>query len=133
VSTSTSKEADAIIGKRFGIATGFFGLLGLVGIDQMPTILRSLQNATPAGDAVNDYDTEPPLLARMIAENRLGRKSIEALAASLIRAPLRSHPVRMIAMDLRANPAPDGSAPLPRAPHWEFQRPCIEDADEICL
>ena len=70
------EEADAVMGKPFGIpSTGIFGLLGLVGIDLMPTILRSLQNATPAGDAVNDYDAEPPLLARMIAENRLGRKS----------------------------------------------------------
>ncbi|QPB21894.1 3-hydroxyacyl-CoA dehydrogenase/enoyl-CoA hydratase family protein [Rhizobium sp. 007] len=70
------EEADAIIGKPFGIpSTGIFGLLDLVGIDLMPTILRSLQNATPAGDAVRDYDAEPPLVARMIAENRLGRKS----------------------------------------------------------
>lgn len=70
------EEADAIIGKPFGIpSTGIFGLLDLVGIDLMPTILRSLQNATPAGDAVKDYDAEPPLIARMIAENRLGRKS----------------------------------------------------------
>lgn len=70
------EEADAIISKPFGIpSTGIFGLLDLVGIDLMPTILRSLQNAVPAGDAVMDYDAEPPLLARMIAENRLGRKS----------------------------------------------------------
>lgn len=70
------EEADAIIGKPFGIpSTGIFGLLDLVGIDLMPTILRSLQNATPPGDAVKDYDAEPPLIARMIAENRIGRKS----------------------------------------------------------
>jgi 3-hydroxyacyl-CoA dehydrogenase len=70
------EEADAIIGKPFGIpSTGIFGLLDLVGIDLMPTILRSLQSAVPDGDAVKDCDAEPPLLARMIAENRLGRKS----------------------------------------------------------
>ncbi|MGV1956828.1 3-hydroxyacyl-CoA dehydrogenase/enoyl-CoA hydratase family protein [Agrobacterium sp. 22-214-1] len=70
------EEADAIIGKPFGIpSTGIFGLLDLVGIDLMPTILRSLQNATSPGDAVKDYDAEPALIARMIAENRLGRKS----------------------------------------------------------
>ncbi|RJG39872.1 3-hydroxyacyl-CoA dehydrogenase/enoyl-CoA hydratase family protein [Mesorhizobium sp. DCY119] len=70
------EEADAVIGKPFGIpATGIFGLLDLVGIDLLPTILRSLQNATPAGDAIHDYDAEPPLIARMIAENRIGRKS----------------------------------------------------------
>lgn len=71
-----AEVADAIIGKPFGIpSTGIFGLLDLVGIDLMPTILRSLQKATPAGDAVKDYDAEPALIARMIAENRLGRKS----------------------------------------------------------
>ncbi|MFS8050744.1 FAD-dependent oxidoreductase [Rhizobium sp. BR 314] len=70
------EEADAVIGKPFGIpSTGIFGLLDLVGIDLMPTILRSLQKATPAGDAIKDCDAEPPLIARMIAENRLGRKS----------------------------------------------------------
>lgn len=70
------EEADAIISKPFGIpSTGIFGLLDLVGIDIMPTILRSLQNTTPSGDAVQDYDAEPALIARMIAENRIGRKS----------------------------------------------------------
>ncbi|MGO7213078.1 3-hydroxyacyl-CoA dehydrogenase NAD-binding domain-containing protein [Rhizobium ruizarguesonis] len=68
--------ADAVIGKPFGIpSTGIFGLLDLVGIDLMPTIVRSLQSATPAGDAVKDYDAEPALITRMIGENRLGRKS----------------------------------------------------------
>lgn len=70
------EEADAIISKPFGIpSTGIFGLLDLVGIDIMPTILRSLQSTTPQGDAVQDYDAEPALIARMIAENRIGRKS----------------------------------------------------------
>jgi 3-hydroxyacyl-CoA dehydrogenase len=70
------EEADAIIGKPFGIpSTGIFGLLDLVGIDLMPTILRSLQNALPKSDAIHDYDAEPTLIAKMIAENRLGRKS----------------------------------------------------------
>ncbi|MGO3742504.1 FAD-dependent oxidoreductase [Kerstersia sp.] len=70
------EEADAVISRPFGIpATGIFGLLDLVGIDLMPTILRSLQQATPAGDAIQACDAEPPLIARMIRENRLGRKS----------------------------------------------------------
>lgn len=70
------EEADAIISRPFGIpATGIFGLLDLVGIDLMPMILRILQQATPAGDAIQDCDAEPPLIARMIRENRLGRKS----------------------------------------------------------
>ena len=70
------EEADTIISTPFGIpSTGIFGLLDLVGIDLMPTILRSLQNALPESDAIHGYDAEPPLISRMIAETRIGRKS----------------------------------------------------------
>jgi 3-hydroxyacyl-CoA dehydrogenase len=70
------EEADAVIGKPFGIpSTGIFGLLDLVGIDLMVTILRTIKSALPAGDAFQSYPAEPPLLTRMIAENRIGRKS----------------------------------------------------------
>lgn len=72
----TVEEADAILGKPFGIpSTGIFGLLDLVGIELMATILKSLQGALPAADPMQDYAAEPPLVTRMIAENRLGRKS----------------------------------------------------------
>jgi 3-hydroxyacyl-CoA dehydrogenase len=70
------EEADAVISRPFGVpATGIFGLLDLVGIDLMPMVLRSLQNALPPTDAIQAYVAEPPLVARMIAENRIGRKS----------------------------------------------------------
>lgn len=70
------EEADALLSKPFGIpATGIFGLLDLVGIDLLPTALRSLQNALPKTDALHDYDAEPPLIGRMISENRIGRKT----------------------------------------------------------
>ncbi|WP_412050618.1 3-hydroxyacyl-CoA dehydrogenase/enoyl-CoA hydratase family protein [Hoeflea sp. Naph1] len=70
------EEADAVISKPFGIpGTGIFGLLDLVGIDLLPTALRSLQNALPQTDALQAYDAEPALIARMTAENRTGRKS----------------------------------------------------------
>ncbi len=70
------EEADAVIGKPFGIpATGVFGLVDLIGIDLIVAILRSLQGALPATDAVQAYPAEPALLTRMIAEKRLGRKS----------------------------------------------------------
>lgn len=70
------EEADAIISKPFGIPkTGIFGLLDLVGIDLMPMVLRSLQAALPKTDAIQAYDPEPPVVAKMIAEGRLGRKS----------------------------------------------------------
>lgn len=72
----TVEEADAILGRPFGIpSTGIFGLLDLVGIELMATILKSLQGALPATDPMQDYAAEPPLVTRMIAENRLGRKS----------------------------------------------------------
>ncbi|HEX7852118.1 MAG TPA: FAD-dependent oxidoreductase [Sphingobium sp.] len=70
------EEADAVIGKPFGIpATGIFGLIDLVGIDLLPMVLRSLQGATGAHDSIQDYPAEPALIAKMIAQNRLGRKS----------------------------------------------------------
>lgn len=70
------EEADAVISRPFGIpSTGIFGLLDLVGIDLMATILQSLQRALPPTDAFQRYPAEPPLLTRMIAENRIGRKS----------------------------------------------------------
>jgi len=68
--------ADAAISKPFGIPkTGIFGLMDLVGIDLMSMVLRSLHGALPASDALQDYPAEPPLLARMVGEKRLGRKS----------------------------------------------------------
>lgn len=67
--------ADAVVSKPFGIpSTGIFGLLDLVGIDLMPTIWVSLQNALPDGDALQDLDARPPVIAKMIENNRLGRK-----------------------------------------------------------
>jgi 3-hydroxyacyl-CoA dehydrogenase len=72
----TVEEADAVIGKPFGVpATGIFGLLDLVGIDLMPLVLRSLQDSVPAGDAINAFAAEHPLMQQMIAAGRLGRKS----------------------------------------------------------
>jgi 3-hydroxyacyl-CoA dehydrogenase len=70
------EEADAVISKPFGIpSTGIFGLLDLVGIDLVATILHTLQSALPPTDAFQMYPAEPPLLRRMITENRIGRKS----------------------------------------------------------
>lgn len=70
------EEADAVIGKPFGIpSTGVFGLLDLVGIDLMPMILRSLQDTLPKGDPIQAYEAEPPLISQLIKANRLGRKS----------------------------------------------------------
>jgi len=70
------EEADAVVSKPFGIpSTGIFGLLDLVGIDLMVTILQTLQSSLPASDALQACDAAPPLVQRMIAENRTGRKA----------------------------------------------------------
>lgn len=70
------EEADAVIGKPFGIpASGVFSLIDLVGVDLLPMVLRSLQGATGHHDPIHDYPAEPKLIATMIARNLLGRKS----------------------------------------------------------
>ena len=70
------EEADAVIGKPFGIpGTGIFGLLDLIGIDLMPHILASLHKTLPPGDAVQSYPFDIALIKTMIADGRIGRKS----------------------------------------------------------
>ena len=71
----TVEEADAVIGKPFGIPkTGVFGLIDLVGLDLMPHINASLSRTLAADDAFHSYNREIPLLTRMIAEGLIGRK-----------------------------------------------------------
>jgi 3-hydroxyacyl-CoA dehydrogenase len=70
------EEADAIIGRPFGIpSTGIFGLLDLIGIDLMPHILDSLHKTLPATDPAQAYSFNIPLVQKMIADGRTGRKS----------------------------------------------------------
>lgn len=70
------EEADAFLGKPFGIPeTGVFALLDLIGLDLMPSVFRSLQQALPASDPFQAFDAEPPLLARMVEHGRTGRKA----------------------------------------------------------
>lgn len=69
------EDVDAVIGKPFGAPSGVFVLLDLVGIDLVPSGWRSLQSALPADDPFQDYSPEPPLICRMIAEGRTGRKA----------------------------------------------------------
>ncbi|MDQ0314332.1 3-hydroxyacyl-CoA dehydrogenase/enoyl-CoA hydratase family protein [Amorphus orientalis] len=71
----TVEEADAVIGRPFGIPkTGVFGLLDLVGLDLMPHVGASLAAALPEGDAFHTSRRELPLVERMIAEGYTGRK-----------------------------------------------------------
>ncbi|PWC39484.1 3-hydroxyacyl-CoA dehydrogenase/enoyl-CoA hydratase family protein [Azospirillum sp. TSO35-2] len=73
----TVEQADAVAGAPFGVPrTGIFGLLDLVGIDLVPLVWGSLLGALPGGDAHHRHDlTAEPLIRRLIAEGRIGRKA----------------------------------------------------------
>ncbi len=71
----TVEEADAVIGRPMGIPkTGVFGLIDLVGLDLMPHINASLEQALPAGDAFHAANRDLPLVKKMIAAGYTGRK-----------------------------------------------------------
>jgi 3-hydroxyacyl-CoA dehydrogenase len=71
----TVEEADAVMGKPFGIPkTGVFGLIDLVGLDLMPHINASLRRSLPNSDAFHAAQRDLPLIGRMIADGFTGRK-----------------------------------------------------------
>ena len=71
----TVEEADAVIGRPFGIPkTGVFGLLDLVGLDLMPHVNASLARTLAPDDAFQAHNREMPLLGRMIEQGMIGRK-----------------------------------------------------------
>ena len=71
----TIEEADAVMGKPFGIPrTGVFGLLDLVGIDLMPHTTASLTANLPASDPIQAVSRDVPLIRGMIASGHTGRK-----------------------------------------------------------
>ena len=71
----TVEEADAVIGRPFGIPkTGVFGLLDLVGLDLMPHVNASLARTLASDDAFHAHNREMPLLGRMIEQGMIGRK-----------------------------------------------------------
>jgi 3-hydroxyacyl-CoA dehydrogenase len=71
----TVEEADAVIGRPFGIPrTGVFGLLDLVGLDLMPHVNASLARTLAPDDAFQRINREIPLFGRMIADGYIGRK-----------------------------------------------------------
>ena len=68
--------ADAVMGRPFGFpSTGMFGLWDLIGIDLMPALIRSLQQALPSSDALQAYEAEPALVTAMLNQGLKGRKS----------------------------------------------------------
>ena len=69
------EEADSIFGRPMGIPkTGVFGLYDLIGIDLMSDVAASLVSILPEDDVFHEVSAEIPLMARMIAEGRLGNK-----------------------------------------------------------
>ena len=71
----TVEEADAVIGRPAGIPkTGVFGLIDLVGLDLMPHINASLEQALPPSDPFHAANRELPLVKNMIASGHTGRK-----------------------------------------------------------
>jgi 3-hydroxyacyl-CoA dehydrogenase len=71
----TVEEADAVAGAPMGVPrTGIFGLMDLVGIDLMPLVSGSLRRTLGNEDAFHAVHRDEPLIARMIAEGRIGRK-----------------------------------------------------------
>lgn len=71
----TVEEADAVMGKSFGIPkTGVFALMDLVGIDLVPQVNASLARALPPGDLFQTVNVPLPFMDRMIAGGLIGRK-----------------------------------------------------------
>ncbi len=71
----TVEDADAAH-RPMGIPkTGIFGLVDLVGLDLMPLITKSLLSTLSPEDDFRRVVKEQPLLARMIAEGKIGRKA----------------------------------------------------------
>lgn len=70
------EEADAVIGKPFGIpSTGVFGLTDLVGIDLMPKVWQSLAESLPASDPFHRVNTPSAAIAALIERGATGRKA----------------------------------------------------------
>ena len=68
--------ADAAISRPFGIPkTGIFALGDLVGVDVIALVWRSLHAALPPTDALRAYPEVPDVVAGLVSEGRLGRKS----------------------------------------------------------
>ncbi len=68
-------DADAVHRPMGMPKTGVFGLVDLVGLDLMPLVAMSLLMSLPADDDYRRVFRDQPLVTRMIAEGRIGRKA----------------------------------------------------------
>ena len=72
----TIEEADAVIGKPFGIpATGIFGLTDLVGVDLLPKVWQSFADTLPATDPFHAVNAPSAAVAALIGRGATGRKA----------------------------------------------------------
>ncbi|HWE45824.1 MAG TPA: 3-hydroxyacyl-CoA dehydrogenase NAD-binding domain-containing protein [Caulobacteraceae bacterium] len=71
----TVEAADAVLGAPAGAPVGPFAFADYVGIDLLPSAWGSMADALPKTDAAQAYLAVPPIIARMIAEGRHGRKT----------------------------------------------------------
>ncbi len=107
----TVEQADAVLGRPFGIPrTGVFGLHDLVGLDLMPHIAASFRALLPADDPLVDTLRDQPLLARMVADGRTGRKG----RGGFYRFDRQSRSTESISL-LTGEYAPSGTVGLPPA------------------
>ena len=71
----TVEEADLIGGRPMGVPkSGIFGLIDLIGVDLLPLLSASLARNLSSGDPYLETVRPAPLIDRMIAEGRTGRK-----------------------------------------------------------
>lgn len=72
----TVEDADAVIGKPFGIpGTGIFGLTDLVGIDLMPKVWSSFATTLPSSDAFHGLFAPLPVMETLVERGTVGRKA----------------------------------------------------------
>jgi len=69
------EEVDQLLGKPFGIPkTAIFGLADLIGVDLLPTLVKTLQDKL-SDDVIHEIDIDCALITSMIASGKLGRKA----------------------------------------------------------
>lgn len=114
----TVEEADAVIGKPFGIPkTGVFGLLDLVGLDLMPHVNASLARTLAPDDEFQSYNRDIPLLGRMIEQGLIGRKGKGGFYL-FDRKTRKKQVIDLATGEFRAERAPD----LPELDHRDLTK-----------
>jgi len=69
------EEADAVLSRPAGVPkTGVFGLVDLVGVDLMPYLFKSFDEALPEDDPFKAIGDMPSIVSTMIDDGYIGRK-----------------------------------------------------------